>query len=601
MVDNNPLNSKQNDGVSSEYQLKVTLIYFSSNQVIRMNIFSSQQDNSGDEPRRNDESERSSNEPIPIAVAPESFNTTQSIADSEDHQDPSFMYARLLRELLVTMDTSGNDIRRELVFECSKRYAHDPLELTYVDELDVEYSAEQAIWWYTRPTFMYKMLNHALLRQDIIILYKMRFFIKDLHLQLEKLHRSYVDTLSSNILIVYRGLSLPNGAFVQIEQNLGGLLAFNTFLSTSSERKVALSFATQKLGESGYQSILFEMKINVGKCQSSFADIQQLSEVKGEKEILFSMGTIFRIQQIEKLSSGVWKVQLNLNGDEDVRLHRLTKHMRIEFEGLHPLFMIGRLMRTLGQYENAEHFYQMLISQSESTPINPVEQAKLYADLGAIYMDRRLYSHALSYFQKSLKYDSNSAESYGKLGLVYQELRQHDKALEHLRRAIELNQIQNASPENVAIQFNNLGTVHYKQKNFDLARSYYEQALKLRLQCLPPTHPDIAQSYSNIGAVAYAQGDFQTALSSFSEAVKIKSASLPSEHPSLAITFNNIAQTLAGLGRYKEAFPNAQKAVAISTKVLTENHPQTQEFLTNLQLIRQQLNKLSSSGSLHSA
>jgi hypothetical protein len=70
---------------------------------------------------------------------------------------------------------------------------------------------------------------------------------------------------------------------------------FNTFLSTSTERRVALSFATQNLNYLDTQSILFEMKINVAKCQSPFADIQQLSEVKKEKEILFSMGTVFRI------------------------------------------------------------------------------------------------------------------------------------------------------------------------------------------------------------------------------------------------------------------------------------------------------------------
>jgi hypothetical protein len=60
-----------------------------------------------------------------------------------------------------------------------KQYANDSLELSYVDELDVEYNAEQAVWCYTRPTFTYKMLNRALITQDINILYKMRFFIKD--------------------------------------------------------------------------------------------------------------------------------------------------------------------------------------------------------------------------------------------------------------------------------------------------------------------------------------------------------------------------------------------------------------------------------------
>jgi tetratricopeptide (TPR) repeat protein len=543
------------------------------------------------EEQRNDSTTRSSSELVSITTAPQPSNVTQSISTPEDHQDPSFMYARLLRELLISMDTSSSDIRRDLVVECCKRYANDPLELTYVDELDVEYTAERAIWWYSRPTFMYRMLNHALLTQNIEILYKMRFFVKDLHLQLEKLHSQYVQTLPSNSITVYRGLSLSDDIFKQIEQNLGGLISFNTFSSTSTERKVALSFATQKLNYPGIQSVLFEMKINVAQCRSPFADIQELSEVKGEKEILFSMGTVFRIRETEKLPKGVWKVQLSLDGDEDIQLRRLTEHMRVELQGLHPLFTLGRLMKTLGQYDKAEHFYQMLMTETKSFASNPTEQAKLYSDLGTIYMDKRLYFQALEYFQQSLKYNSDSAECYGNLGLVYQELGKHDQALENLHRAIELDRNANVPSQKVAIQLNNLGTVLYKQSKFEQARQNYEQALKLRLECLPSTHPDIAQSHSNIGAVFYAQKNYIDALRSFTSALEIKSASLPSEHPSLAITFNNVARTLVSQRLYEKALPNAIKAVEISTKALTEHHPQTQEFITSLQCIRQQLSK----------
>jgi len=501
------------------------------------------------------------------------------------------MYARLLRELLVSMDTSNKNIRSELIVECCKRFANEPLELTYIDELDVEYDAERAVWWYTRPTFMYKMLNGALITQDIDILYKMRFFIKDLHLQLEKLHSQFIQTLTSNSIIVYRGISLQDDVFKEIEQSCGNLIAFNTFLSTSTERKVAMSFATQNLGHPGVQSVLFEMMINVAKCHSPFANVQQYSEVQVEKEILFSMGTIFRIRQIDKLPSGVWKIQLSMDGDEDTQLRQLTEHMRAELQGSHHLFTLGRLMKTLGQYDKAEQFYRTLMTEMKSFSSNPVDQAKLYSDLGTIYMDKRLYPKASEYFQQSLKYNPTSAECYGNLGLVCQELGQHKQALNHLHHAIELDRKASVPSQKVAIQFSNLGTVYYKQKNFNQAKYNYEQALKLRLECLPATHPDIAQSHSNIGAVLYAQEDYASALSSFTIALEIKLASLPSDHPSLAITLNNIARTLANQGLYEKALPNAVKAVEISTKALTENHPQTQEFTSSLQSIRQQLSK----------
>ncbi|CAF4524996.1 unnamed protein product [Rotaria sp. Silwood2] len=465
-----------------------------------------------------------SNGPVFIAVVPQSPKATQNTIGSKIYQDPSFMYARLLREILVSMDTSNGDIRHELIIECCKRYANDSLELAYVDELDVEYTAARAIWWYTRPTFMYRMLNQALLTQDIDILYKMRFFIKDLHEQLEVLHSNYIKTLSSKFINVYRGVSLPNDTFEQIQQNIGGFISFNTFLSTSTERRVALAFASQKLKQPDIQSVLFNMTIDIKECRSPFADIQQLSEVNCEKEILFSMGTMFRIDNIEKLPNGIWEVKLVLNTTDDIQLHQLTEHMRAELQGPHSLFTLGRLMRTLGQYEKAKYFYQILMKEVMS---NPTDIAHLYSDLGIISMDERLYSEALKYFEKSMMGHPDTAQCYSNLGLAYGELGQYEKALEHLHHALELDRDTNVSLQHRATRCNNLGTVYYKQKHFDRAKQNYEQALKLRMECLPATHDHIAQSYSNIGAVLYAKGDYAGAFSSFIKAFEIKSASLP--------------------------------------------------------------------------
>ena len=40
------------------------------------------------------------------------------------------------------------------------------------------YSSETAIWWYTRDSFIYRILNKALRTQNIQILISFRFLIK---------------------------------------------------------------------------------------------------------------------------------------------------------------------------------------------------------------------------------------------------------------------------------------------------------------------------------------------------------------------------------------------------------------------------------------
>jgi hypothetical protein len=56
---------------------------------------------------------------------------------------------------------------------------------------------------YTRDTFLYRLLNHALRLQEIDVIWKFGFFIKDLHQQLVHLHAE--TPLKSRSTVVYRG------------------------------------------------------------------------------------------------------------------------------------------------------------------------------------------------------------------------------------------------------------------------------------------------------------------------------------------------------------------------------------------------------------
>jgi hypothetical protein len=70
------------------------------------------------------------------------------------------------------------------------------------------------------------MLNKALRTQGIEIIIKMRFFIRDLHQQIEQLH-----TKSNNQapLSVYRGQCMMNIESEKLTKCQGGLLLFNNF------------------------------------------------------------------------------------------------------------------------------------------------------------------------------------------------------------------------------------------------------------------------------------------------------------------------------------------------------------------------------------
>ncbi|CAF3093808.1 unnamed protein product, partial [Rotaria sp. Silwood2] len=60
---------------------------------------------------------------------------------------------------------------------------------------------------------------------------KMGFFIRNLHRQLEELHKKQLDNYMTKF-IVYRGQGLTVQDFQHLFDAKGGLLSFNNFLST---------------------------------------------------------------------------------------------------------------------------------------------------------------------------------------------------------------------------------------------------------------------------------------------------------------------------------------------------------------------------------
>ncbi|CAF2046563.1 unnamed protein product [Rotaria magnacalcarata] len=89
------------------------------------------------------------------------------------------MYSKFLKEILVEIE-HDNRAKTKLIDFCCDQYGDNSKELKIIDEFKRNYSPSSAIWWYTRECFTYTMSNKALRTQDIEIITKMGFFIRDL-------------------------------------------------------------------------------------------------------------------------------------------------------------------------------------------------------------------------------------------------------------------------------------------------------------------------------------------------------------------------------------------------------------------------------------
>jgi tetratricopeptide (TPR) repeat protein len=486
-----------------------------------------------------------------------SFMATSSDASNKnlDHLEPSFMYTQILKEILFTIEFKQKYFK-DYIDYCRDVFAENQGELTNVDELEEKYRHETPIWWYTYQCFLYPMLNRCLRLMDADIIIKMGFFIRDLHYNIRQLHKEqFGGEISGKSFTVYRGQGMSKAEFEQMIKAKGGLISFNNFLSTSKNRKVSLDFANLAVTNPDLMGILFVMTIDPAKSITPFASIADVSYFQGEDEVLFSMNTVFRINEIKPMSENdhLFQVELTLTDDNDKDLRRLTDRIREEtFPNLEGLHRLGLVLIKMGQSDKAEEVYEVLLEQTTKES----EKAHIYNQLGRVKGDQEKYHEAVTFYKKSI------------------EIRHQSLPPNH---------------PDLAMSYNNIGLLYHDMDKYSKALLFHEKALVIRQESLPPDHPDLAKSYNNIGNVYFMVGVYSKALSSYEKALEIKQQSLPPNHPSLASTYDNIGNVYKEMGEYSKAFSFYERAVDIGKQSLPSNNPKLQSYRRNLEDVQKKL------------
>ncbi|CAF4105985.1 unnamed protein product [Didymodactylos carnosus] len=513
---------------------------------------------------------------IPMSVMPSSPSNTNN-----NRQEASFMYSQLLIEILFELDITDTS-KQDMIDACRMHYEHNEAELRYIDEFDKNYQKHQAIWWYTRECFLYRMLNKALRVQDTGILFKFRFFIKDLHDQLTALHSK--SNHRESTLTLYRGQGITTEEFEKMKQ--GAFVSMTNFLSTSTNRAVAVQFAQQSMNRNGVISVLFQMDIQVDKCISPFAAIEELSAVKTENEILFSIGTVFRIESVEKQDfTNIWNIKLALTGEEDKELKTLTNQIRQEVRSESTLDSLGLLLRKMGKYIEAEQYYLMLLN--ETSPEDPYI-ATIHNNIGLVYNDMGDYSKALTYYEETLDFDMKTlgpnhpdvAATYNNIGDVYTAMGDYSKALTYYEQTLELKlKTLGSNHPDVAATYNNIGALYNHMGDYSKALTYFEQALELKLKTLGPSHPAVATTYNNMGRVYNDMGDYSKALTYYEQTLELQLKTLGPNHPDVATTYNNIGDVYNDMGDYSKALTCFKRAFEVAQKALPSSHPDIDKYI----------------------
>lgn len=454
-----------------------------------------------------------------------------------------------MKGILLRM-TNDNDAKKDFVQFCREQCSENDSRLSVINEFEQNYDPSVAIRWYTRDCFIYSMLNKALRTQEIDIILKMGFFIRDLHRKIEQL---YSDTPRSNRLTLFRGQGMSNTEFEKLRNSKGGLLSFNSFLSTSFDEQVAFLYADSSQQDPSLTGVSFEIDINPQMISTPFALIGKLSYLAdAEREILFSMHAIFRIGAMNQLENGIWKVKLVATTDHDKGLTQLTDFIRKELGGGNESDQLVNLMLKMGEYNKAEELHQATFEADADDDVYAQNKMGLImAKKGNKKQALAFYKRALEIQEKSLPLNNRMiAMLHNNIGEVLLSMGEYTTALEQFNKVLSIQA--QSLPENHpdrGITLNNIGRTYWFTGDYSKSLEYLTKALAiLRKTNVPCMHPDLGIAHNNIGETYESLGNYVTALSYYEKALKILQKALPSSHPDLAATYNNIGDMNFVLG-----------------------------------------------------
>jgi tetratricopeptide (TPR) repeat protein len=518
------------------------------------------------------------------------FNSNENGAgQSTSDLNGQFLHSQILIDCLIRIKSNSTD-EKQLITLCKQQYQGNHSELKIVQEFEKDYSSERALWWYTRQSFLYRVTNKALRVQNIDLLYLLRFFIRDIEQQLEK-HKCLTP------IRVYRAQLMSNEEVETLRNSIGEIISMNSFLSTSLNSQRARSFFLMNDLSDDVKQVFFQIDADPRiENIKAFSNITSFSVFPDEEEILFMIGSIFRLNNVFQDNQGVWIVQMSLCSFNNHQLESLFQHMKNELGiGETNLLKFGEILKDMGKFEHAEKYILRLLNQ---LPHHHRDIGSCYFQLGSVAYNKDDYESSLEWYNKLLKIDletleedhPNIASTHNNMAEVYRKKDENERALESYNKALIIYQrVYGVNHFNVATCLNNMGIVYKNEKKYNEALQCYEKSLEIREMCLPPNHPDLSSSHGNIGNLQHMLGNHNLALEHLHESLKIYSKSLPSQHPRIAMTLANIGLVYEEKNDFGDALSYYEKSARIYHYLFTSIHPDVVKIEEN---IRRVLSKL---------
>ena len=455
--------------------------------------------------------------------------------------------------------------------------------LKQFEEMD---SSENSLRWLTKDSSSVDLIVQALENYNIDLLYLTRFYLRDLHTQLE-VHKPVVP------IHVYHSHLLTMEEIDRCRNSLGKCISINRFLLSSFQRDQALLALDQP---TDLEKILFEIHADPSK--EGVKPFAQTKSIDSSIEIIFMIGSIFRIDALSKQNDDIWICQLTLLSDNDSAIRTLFEQIkRDDGYGQIDLLSFANMLGRINQYDDAEKYYQRLL---QDLPSDDLQRSICYRNLGNVAYMKKDYTRSLDYHRQALELrkrllksdDCDLADSYNCLGIVYFDQKNYRQAIEHYENALKiLERNLNDNHRKVITGLSNIALVYRTEENYAKVLDFYKKVVQIEKSYPSENSLELGYTYHNIGACHWCTGSFDQAMKYYDLSLEIKTKFLPAKDPSIAMTLENIGLIHENKNDYPMAFDYYHKAAMIYQQTLSENHVDVQQISENLDRVSTDLNK----------
>lgn len=154
-----------------------------------------------------------------------------------------------------------------------------------------EYCMEKILNWYTKESFLYRLVNNSLRIAKPDTIYCNRLIVSDLEAAIkEQYHRKSKDFSG----VLYRSAYISEEEWTQLQQNCGKDIEMYGFLSASKKPEVIEFFLEGDPDKQVIITVIVPAHAASSESQG-FAEIKEFSDLKDEDEVLFNIRSRFAV------------------------------------------------------------------------------------------------------------------------------------------------------------------------------------------------------------------------------------------------------------------------------------------------------------------